>query len=84
MRGASISSFMNPAKILLPYEEVQGSLTDLEEDSGDLLAVIGRMRIWLPIEMKTKLEPLLEYRIAIIRTDLAPQDYRCRLIEGTD
>ena len=75
---------MNSARILRPYEEVQGRLTDLEENAGALLAVIGQVKIWLPVEMKTKLEPFLEYRIALIRTDHAPPDYRYRLIGGSD
>jgi hypothetical protein len=73
---------MTSGKTLQPYEEVWGRLTDLAEDSSSLLAVIGQVRVRLPLEMKSKLEPLLGYRVALLRTDLASQDYRCRMIEG--
>jgi hypothetical protein len=84
MKGYNNTSSMNSKRILQPYEEIQGRLTDLAEESGALVAAIGRFEIRLPLQLKSKLEPFLGRKIALLRTDLAPQDYRYRLIKDSD
>jgi hypothetical protein len=75
---------MNSWKVLQPYEEIQGRLNQLVEESGILVATIGRFEIQLPLELKVKLEPILGRKIGLLRTDLAPVDYRYRLIKDSD
>lgn len=79
------TSFMNSKRVLQPYEEIQGRLTELAVESDDsLVAAIGRFEIRLPLQLKSKLEPFLGCKIALIRADLAPQDYRYYLIKDSD
>jgi hypothetical protein len=71
---------MKSVRTLLPYEEIQGPFTGLEVEPDAILSVIGKIRVRLPLEMKSELEPMIGQWIALLRTDLAPQDYRCRTI----
>lgn len=74
---------MHSRKLLQPYEEIQGRLTELVEESDALIATIGQFEIRIPLELKSKLEPILGRKIALLRTDLSPQDFRCRLSKNS-
>ena len=76
----AIDLIMKSVRMLLPYEEVQGRLTSIEVGPDAILGVIGRVRVRLPLGMKSELEQMIGQCIALLRTDLAPQDYRCRMI----
>jgi len=58
-------------------DEVLGPLNSLEEDTGWLLALIGKIPVLLPMELQDRLQSLLGKRIGILRLD----GYRIRSID---
>ena len=64
---------------LRPFEEAVGTLSELMDDEGVLVARIGKISIHLPEEMERVLRPLLCQRIGILRTDAG---YRSRVINS--
>jgi hypothetical protein len=49
--------------------EVLGDLYKLERTGGALLAKVGRLTVFLPIEMEEELRPLIGQKIGILRID---------------
>jgi len=66
-----------PPIILRNYEEAVGVLTHLDRDEGSLIAKIGPISVWLPMEIEGELRPLLGRRVGVIKTDTV-QAYRVR------
>jgi len=69
------------AYLLSPWEECALLLDTLIEEDGWLIACGGKVRIRLPLIMKTDLNKCLGRRISILRTDI---DYRMRILDCQD
>jgi hypothetical protein len=69
-------------QILSPWEEAVGEFHNLVSDGGSLLAEIGPLTVYLPLELEAELRPNVGKRIAILRTDDSASPYRFRLIGG--
>jgi hypothetical protein len=65
---------------LRPFEEAVGTLTEIVEDQGTLLAKIGRINLILPISMEEKLRSCQGLRIGILRTDIIEKPYLMRIM----
>jgi hypothetical protein len=66
---------------LAPFEECAGSLKELFEQDGVLIALIGKIHLYLPIDLEHSLRPLIGQRIAILHTDIAAKQYLFRLLD---
>ncbi|MCJ7444624.1 MAG: hypothetical protein MUO26_08865 [Methanotrichaceae archaeon] len=64
---------------LAPYEEVLGTLCELIEDEGFLVAKIGKIMVYLPMEMKQRLMPFVGRNIAVLHTDIPQKEYLYRI-----
>jgi hypothetical protein len=62
--------------------EAIGLFRELVSDGGGLLADIGPVRVYLPLELEAELRPNIGKKIGIIRTDDPTRPYRFRLIGG--
>ncbi len=69
-------------QILSPWMEAIGLFRELVSDGGGLLADIGPVRVYLPLELEAELRPNIGKKIGIIRTDDPTRPYRFRLIGG--
>jgi hypothetical protein len=63
------------------YEEAIGTLSEMTEDEGFLLARIGKLDLVLPTEMEDKLRPLVGMKVGIIHTDIPGREYLVRVIQ---
>ncbi len=80
MEGVIMPSYhLNISKILSPWEEAVGALHNLISDGGSLLAEIGPLTVFLPLELEGQLRPNVGKRIAILRTDDPIKPYRIRV-----
>jgi hypothetical protein len=68
----------NKAYRLAELEEVLGELHSIEVKECGLVAVIGKVRVWLPEELAVQLEGLKGRRVAVLRLD----GYHVRCFEG--
>jgi hypothetical protein len=66
---------------LAPYEECAGSLKELFEQDGALIALIGEIHLSLSLDMEQSLRPLVSQMIAILRTDIPQKEYLFRVID---
>ena len=62
------------------YEEAVGTLDGLAADQEILNAQISEILLALPLEMESKLRPLIGTRIGILHTDIAGKEYLVRSI----
>ena len=69
-------------QILSPWMEAIGLFRELVSDGGGLLADIGPVRVYLPLELEAELRPNIGKNVGIIRTDDPTRPYRFRLIGG--
>jgi len=90
-QGTSLAEFgpcremvpiMTAHRILSPWEEAVGALHNLIPDGGSLLAEIGPLTVFLPLELEGELRPNIGKRIAILRTDDSARPYRIRQVGG--
>ena len=51
------------------YEECTGVLNKLHVENGQLIALIGKISLVLPLEMEEKMRPHIGKRVAILHTD---------------
>jgi len=65
---------------LEPWEEVLGTLEELNEDAEGLLARVGKIVVPLPIDLKQELSGCLGQRIAILRTDRSTRPFLWRIL----
>jgi hypothetical protein len=63
---------------LSPWEEGALRLSNLAEDDGCLIASGRKLKLRLPLEMKTNLSKCLGLKISILRTDT---DYHMRILD---
>jgi hypothetical protein len=61
------------------YAEAVGTLSELTEDQGFLIARISKVVLILPREMENKLRPLIGKRIGVLRTDIPGREYLVRI-----
>lgn len=80
--GLEEVSIITKRQILAPWQEAVGVFHDLISDGGSLLATIGPLTVYLPLELEAELRPNVGKRIAILRTDDSARPYRFRLIGG--
>lgn len=64
-----------------PFEEVIGILHEMTEDSGALIAKIGKLAVALPWEFENDLKSLIGCKIGVLRTDLPGKPYLWKLNE---
>ncbi len=64
---------------LEPYEEAIGTLHDIQEADGCVLASIGPVVVVLPYELGAKIRPHMGSRIGILRTE---RDFRLRIFSA--
>jgi hypothetical protein len=62
------------------FEEVVGTLSEITQENGFLIAEISGFEIVLPSEMEDKLFPLLGKRVGILRTDIPGKEYLVRIV----
>jgi hypothetical protein len=60
------------------FEEAVGTLTELVEDEGILIARISEVILALPHEVADRLRPLIGQRIGVLRTDIPKKEYLVR------
>jgi len=65
---------------LAPFEEAIGTLHDLNEVNGAIIARLGNVVLALPPELGPKLRPLLGRRIDMLKTDIPGKVYLIREI----
>jgi hypothetical protein len=75
-------SILTTFYILSPWEEAVGKFRNLVADGGSLLATIGPVEVYLPLELEAELRPNIGKKIAILRTDNPAKTYRIRQIGG--
>jgi hypothetical protein len=63
---------------LRAWEEVVGTLNQLFESDGLLVAEISNILVELPSELKPSLSKLLGHRMALLRTDIPQKEYLIR------
>ena len=61
------------------WSDAIGSLHELREQDGCLVAKIGPVLVALPSELHDELQSHIGQKIAILRTD---SDYRLRVVDG--
>ncbi len=66
---------------LVLYEECLGPLRELVPEEDGLIACVGSINLILPPEMKQVLEPFLEQKISILRTDIPGKIYLLRKLQ---
>jgi hypothetical protein len=77
---AELERKIAPKPILLGFwEEAVGTLHRLTGDEGVLLAEIGPVAVYLPLELEGQLRPNVGKRIAILRIDDPIKPYRIRV-----
>lgn len=69
-------------RILCIWEEAVGVLHSLAPHEGSLLAEIGPVKVYLPLELEPELRTLIGKKIAILRTDDPVKPYRIRQVSG--
>lgn len=69
-------------QILSPWMEAIGLFRELISDGGGLLADIGPVRVYLPLELEAELRPNIGKKIGILRTDDPVRPYRIRQVSG--
>lgn len=80
---AELERKIAPKPTLLGFwEEAVGTLHRLTGDEGVLLAEIGPVTVFLPLELEGVLRPNIGKRCAILKTDDPVKPYRFRLIGG--
>lgn len=62
------------------YEEVVGTLSELREKEGFLIARIAGLDILFPIELEAKLRPLVGMRLGILHSDIFGKEYLFRVL----
>jgi hypothetical protein len=62
------------------FEEAVGTLNELVEDEGALIARISEVVLALPNDFNDLLRPLLGQRIGILHTDIPGKEYLVRTI----
>ena len=62
------------------YEEAVGTLSEIAQEDGFLIAGISGLNIVLPLAMKAKLAPLVGERVGILHTDISGKKYLVRII----
>jgi hypothetical protein len=62
------------------FEEAIGILHELIERDGTLRIRIGKIQLILPAEMEQSLRPLINQKIAILRTDIPNRAYLFRVL----
>ncbi len=62
------------------FEEFAGSLKDLFEYDGAIVAIIGKIQLILPLNIENSLRPLIGQRITILRTDIPDKTYLFRVL----
>lgn len=80
--GRDEVSAMIKRQILSPWEEAVGFFRELVSDGGGLLAEIGPLTVYLPLELEDELRPNVGKKIAILRTDDSARSYRIRQVCG--
>jgi hypothetical protein len=80
-----MKSTINPKiTMMVPYMEVVGPFSQLQEQDGVLLAEIAGHIVLLPDELKDALTPHIGSRIAILRTDIPGKEYVFRVLTTID
>jgi len=66
------------------FEEAVGILHELIEEDDILIAIVGKIHLALPLDMKESLRPLIGMHTAILHTDITgkPFLFRHLLSEG--
>jgi len=80
--GRESVSITTKRQILAPWEEAVGLFRELISDGGGLLAEIGPLTVYLPLDLEGELRPNVGKRIAILRTDDSARPYRLRQVGG--
>ena len=62
------------------YEEVVGTLSELREDEGFLIAKISALDIIFPIELEAELRPLVGMRLGILHSDIFGKEHLIRVL----
>ena len=62
------------------YEEAVGTLSEIAQEDGFLIAGISGLNIVLPLEIEAKLAPLVGERVGILHTDISGKKYLVRII----
>ncbi|MHB8117846.1 MAG: hypothetical protein ACYDHX_03835 [Methanothrix sp.] len=65
---------------LAPFEECAGSLKELFEQDGALIALIGKIHLSLPTELEQSLRPLIGQTITILRINIPEKPYLFRVL----
>jgi hypothetical protein len=65
---------------LAPFEEAIGTLHELNEVNGTMIARLGKVVLALPPELGPNLRPLLGHRIDMLKTDIPGKVYLIREI----
>ena len=77
---ASAAQELSGHRILAPWEEAVGVHHSHAPYEGSLLAEIGPVRVYLPLELEPELRSLIGKKIAILRTDNPVKPYRIRQV----
>jgi len=80
--GREAVSITTKRQILAPWEEAVGLFRELVSDGGSLLATIGPVSVYLPMELEPELRSLIGKKIALLRTDDPVKPYRIRQASG--
>ncbi len=61
---------------MVELDEVLGTLNAIEEFEGGIVALIGRIHVYLPSELSEKLQGLIGQRVGVLRLE----GYRVRAL----
>ena len=73
-------NYMHKRQRLGIFEEAVGTLSELAQEDGILIAEISGFGIVLPLEIEAKLALLVGKRVGILRTDIPQKEYLVRSI----
>ena len=66
------------------WEECTGVLHALHVKDGQLIAIIGKISLFLPLEMEGKLQSHIGKRMSVLHTDLPDKPYLFRVISDKE
>jgi hypothetical protein len=69
---------------LSPFEECTGVLNKLHVENGQLIALIGKISLVLPLEMEEKMRSHIGKRIAVLHTDIPNKSFLFRVVSDQE
>ena len=70
--------------LMSTWSERFGSIQDVKDFEGHVIAQIGKIHVVFPVELSQKLHSLIGVRVAILRTDIEGKEFLFRALSDHD